>query len=402
MSSDKMPATTPQPTADDLREMRAQYPLPLHDEYHHLLENTAAGRQLRKHLEDDPRVLRLNNQMLRQGTGGYLFDISKLGCWFLWRAAEKGSSQATDELNAFLNNDLIDVIVTKWVLGITVPKPIDLGNGISLVPADHLPTSPETIETRRVKFLYRPFGSTVPEAALIKRISVPKVCKTSNGGDPIAESQIQNASDQLRRCAILLNALDGVQAEPSLATGYVEASIPVGPFSGYGGSRPTFDVTTRENRELSVIPKVLLAELIAAFDQCSEKEQRRLELILFRIGQAKRRTSLPDKILDIGIVLEMLLLCELSSRDQLSLTFRLRGSWLLGNSVAERETLFNELRDLYSLRSQVAHSGTLGDKVDQQEMTSKAGRYEQIACMTFRKLLRNGAPQWSRLLLGET
>ena len=67
-------------------------------------------------------------------------------------------------------------------------------------------------------------------------------------------------------------------------------------------------------------------ELFKSFSLLTGKELERWRLIISRLSQAKRRWEMADKVLDLGIAMEMAIISDPSHRDQLSLTFRLRGA----------------------------------------------------------------------------
>jgi hypothetical protein len=75
--------------------------------------------------------------------------------------------------------------------------------------------------------------------------------------------------------------------------------------------------------------------------------------VLSRPSQAKQRDQIEDKILDLGISLEMALLEDNKNNDQLSLSFGLRGSWLIAADYEERQLIYRQLREMYDFRSQV-------------------------------------------------
>jgi hypothetical protein len=88
---------------------------------------------------------------------------------------------------------------------------------------------------------------------------------------------------------------------------------------------------------------------------------------------------------------------------QLSLHFRLRGSWLVGNTVAERKEAFATLRNIYALRSQVAHNGSSHqlEKLEHAKRQSLVGKHTDIAEQVLRKLIVEGFPlDWSAFVLG--
>ena len=88
---------------------------------------------------------------------------------------------------------------------------------------------------------------------------------------------------------------------------------------------------------------------------------------------------------------------------QLSLHFRLRGSWLIGKTYSERQQLYKIFGNIYAIRSQIAHNGfsssirklPLGKR--QQTLTEHIRVGERV----FREILLSGRPKdWASLILG--
>ena len=120
-----------------------------------------------------------------------------------------------------------------------------------------------------------------------------------------------------------------------------------------------------------------------------------------RLAQAKGRAQIEDKILDLGIALEMLLLDDNRNADQLSLSFRLRGSWLLGSSAEDRLAKYQQFRDIYTYRSQVAHTGILcgGDSQEIKQVQESFLTYQSLAEDICKALILKDKPDWSKLVL---
>ena len=123
--------------------------------------------------------------------------------------------------------------------------------------------------------------------------------------------------------------------------------------------------------------------------------------ILSRLSQAKRRSQIEDKILDLGICLEMALLGDNKNLDQLSLSFRLRGSWLIGLDKNDRKKVYTLLKEIYNYRSQVAHSGILTKNRPEKinAIREKFNEYSIIAERIIYLLITNGRPNWANLIL---
>lgn len=90
-----------------------------------------------------------------------------------------------------------------------------------------------------------------------------------------------------------------------------------------------------------------------------KRKKKRFNRILSRLRQSKRKNEIEDKILDLGIALEMALLDDNASQQQLSLSFRLRGSWFISSDEVERSKIYKTLGEIYRYRSQVARNGIL-------------------------------------------
>ena len=163
---------------------------------------------------------------------------------------------------------------------------------------------------------------------------------------------------------------------------------------------PIYDVATHGVSKISNREKPLLEMLFSCYEKKDELEKTRLQLILSRISQAKRRMQIEDQILDLGIALEMLLLEE-NEKDQLSLQFRIRGSWLLGQSFDDRldkSKLFNQI---YDARSSVAHSGALHrtNPKKLEIVRENLGKYVELAEATIQKIIIEGSPSWDNIML---
>lgn len=124
--------------------------------------------------------------------------------------------------------------------------------------------------------------------------------------------------------------------------------------------------------------------------------------VLSRLSQAKRREQIEDKILDLGIALEMALLEDNKNNDQLSLSFRLRGSWLIASDYEERQLIYHQLRDIYNFRSQVAHSGALcGNDAERiRAVRESFQEYALLAERIVRQLIYKTNPDWLSVILG--
>jgi hypothetical protein len=254
----------------------------------------------------------------------------------------------------------------------------------------------------------------VPKAALVKRYKSVKVFSAEESKSPPAMSGNSTADNealrQLRDIALLLNCLPAVFCTPGYPTSYCPPEVPLGLFAGSGGGSQVFDLLPRQTSKLDTGQESLIAELLEKFAKLNQSSRRRFERALLRLAQAKGRSDRNDTALDLGIALEMLLLNAEHNKqelpDQLSLHFRLRGAWLVGDSTTKRQAAYKILRKIYTWRSQVAHngysneleaSGSEAASKIKQEMREAVTITEQI----FQTLILEGTPDWQQLILGE-
>jgi hypothetical protein len=98
-----------------------------------------------------------------------------------------------------------------------------------------------------------------------------------------------------------------------------------------------------------------------------------------------------------------MLLLDSSNNEQLSLSFRLRGSWFLEDLYEKRIELYQDLKEIYKCRSQVAHSGMLysGNAKKNRKAEDCFPRYQRIAERICHKIILEGNPVWDELILGK-
>lgn len=144
--------------------------------------------------------------------------------------------------------------------------------------------------------------------------------------------------------------------------------------------------------------------MIESFSQNvgNTKWRKQLENAVARLSTSKRHFEPNNKALDLGIALEMILLFDAHGSnerpDQLSLTFRLRGAWLLGNNYEDRSNIYKMLNRVYQNRSQVAHSGGL---MQREGLIEEISTHITLAEKIVSKLILLGsAPKWNELILG--
>jgi hypothetical protein len=371
-------------------------------QYSEIIEKTDVGKKLVEILSSDKRVQALLGKMISKGSFAQIFEIKTLGMWFLWYANKVSIIDAEKALNLFLDSQDIGVFNTLWVLGLKIDQTIELFDGVRLIPAEEMVDSRDKESFLQYEFDINVGHKNVPEAALVCSSSIPKIMPDMSVFDPNIE--FFKTSQKLSEIAQLVNLLPGISCWPYYSTSYAPDSVPFGPFSGSGGGMGLYDVLGFGKTAFPTNFVEDLSKIYKAYSNLSEKEKGRWQRIMGRLSQAKRRMQVEDKILDIGISLEMMLLEDNKNNDQLSLSFRLRGSWLISQNGNDRAENFQTLKEIYEYRSQVAHAGILekGDSKKIKAVQENFGKYQRIAEKIGMRLLITGKPDWSKLILGTT
>lgn len=120
-----------------------------------------------------------------------------------------------------------------------------------------------------------------------------------------------------------------------------------------------------------------------------------LEIACQRLVDATRRTKPRDSIIDAVIGLESILLVEIGERQRGETRFRFSLNYASLFPAAERRDAFNTARDLYDLRSAIAHGGQPKEreKVNGKEMTLNeiAPLARSVLRLTLSKFMDNPA-----------
>ena len=109
-----------------------------------------------------------------------------------------------------------------------------------------------------------------------------------------------------------------------------------------------------------------------------------LEVALQRLVDSARRVNDRDSIIDSLIGLESILLREIGEKDRSEVSFRFAINYAYLFPVAERKDAYKIAKDLYKLRSQIAHGGS---PKQQERIKGKSMGLEEIANLS-RSMLR--------------
>ena len=126
-------------------------------------------------------------------------------------------------------------------------------------------------------------------------------------------------------------------------------------------------------------------------------------MALDRLETARKRSSTIEKVIDLGIALELLLMHNDNSKTEITHKLATRGAWLLGEGAADRKIVFQDIKKCYDLRSKAVHAGKLPKIKNLQEygiQEMQINRMEELVTSLISKL-RKGWPNWDSLILND-
>jgi len=364
-----------------------------------LLENEA-GTKFLQQLSSDVRVSNLEGKMISGGTNAARFEIKNLAMWYLWLLNRSGKQKADIAIERFLNTLEVEVWSLIGIEGLNLQSEIVLTDRFKLILPDKLPECDLKNSILQSRFSHGLLNSIKSVNSFIAgRASVPKLC----GDDPSEQSSQIEALFEWYRDAydiiMLLNCIPGVVALPSIQTSVTDDETPFGPFNGSGGGSSLYGRTVRRSSAIDAELCLIFPEIWAAFRRKRENEKISWRHCLTRLALAKSSIDPADQVLDLGIALEMMLQADNNTREQLSLTFRLRGSWLVEPlDSTKRKKAYLALKTIYNCRSDVAHSGRLKESnmnIFAEGRDEFFGLAEQIA----RTLLLRPSVDWESIII---
>lgn len=372
------------------KETRFTNPLSLKAHYLKLVENTEEGKQLVEAIANDSRAQALANVWIPCKGGFRTFTPHSMAEWILWYADHYGIERAAHASDTYLTKRTTSGTETLWISGIVTESKIEIVNNLVLTPLEESPDSEDKTYYTQARFVPElSTNNVLPTAAICSAVDIPKSNRDEFPGPELKNRQIQK--EMVLLCK-LFNLLNGCSCLPHSRALYTPPNEPFGPLGTASASFFPLEASWNSPQIIGVEEIQALREYYSALQNLSEDKKKRILLAISRLGQAKTKRTIEDKILDIGISLEMLLLDDNNNHDQLSLSFRLRGAWFLGNNSTERKHYYSELKQLYSLRSQVAHSGQIhkGKPEKQDQVYKKINDYIHIGELIATKILLDG------------
>jgi hypothetical protein len=369
-----------------------------------LASDSDLGRACAKRIKADPRFKALENGLLSNGCGAGKVEANFLAAWWLWRVNETGEEKANEHLESFFESEMIDAFIVLWVYGIEVQQSVEVIPDVHLVPCREMPVSSDQEEFLVGVIPAFPISVVTPRSALVRKVRIRKLWTEEPW---LGDNVVGDVQKQLNDIALLLNCLPGTLCVAGYATSYTASDVPLGPFGGRGGGSAVHDVLPRKITAVAADKMLPMKELCENFSKQDPKTKQRITRAIERLRQAKSHLSYWESALDLGIALEMLLVGTEHGRkevpDQLSLQFRLRGSWLIEDTPERRLDVYKALSRIYSHRSQVAHTGLSKDldKMEPAERGELLVSHFSVAERIIQKLIASGFPaDWSQKVLG--
>jgi hypothetical protein len=390
--------------------------------FHHwrsayLVPGNVAANYLVKALEEQSALQRFNQRFFIAHNSMGLVSHHTLASWIIDKSYQQGIDITLNAIKRYLDLDYTPTVEILAIAGIEIQEEIELGNGIFLAPINNVP-SIKVREALTKKIIGSDAETDLgfsPLAVWMRGRKPPTAglyCFTKLKPQTCSEDELNNIKI-LRRSGALYEAcaclaLIGPSApRPLVYWSELEEWVPLNGYTPSGFSHVPIEILSGSQYLFSKTDLQEARYLYGQFISCSESTRTKLRIPLARLTQAIGRSNLIDKALDLGVALESLLLDDLGSNEQLSLSLRIRGAWLLGENAHDRHRLERIFKQLYRCRSQAAHSGKFDKdhvKIDSDLISIqnflKTG--EELCASIIKKILEKAKfPEWNRLILGD-
>jgi hypothetical protein len=327
----------------------------------------------------------------------------------LFISLTESPQQAVQSLDKFLKLEHVPVEFVYALYGVKLPREVKLTPDLKLVPFNDIPESVNKKnfigyghQVNRELFSF----SIYPTAAFVKNFrSSPQVKHAPKG----TGSRTEAYEDQEISDACLWLCLIG-DTRPIVVVSWFNVADWV-PFARHSINCLTpyvpdilFKTWIHKVPEFTETDIVKVQELHRKFEAIKKTDKEKLRIPLARLNQALWHSKQVDKAIDLGIALEALLISE-GTKEQLSLTFGLRGAWLLGDTSDSRVKLFEEFKNIYDIRSRAVHRGIVKpiEKLNNKDIVvgELLDRGFDYCRRVIYKIICDGKfPEWESLVLG--
>ena len=317
------------------------------------------------------------------------------------RAMQVSPEEALSELNELAQLNKANARVTAIIAGIKVDEPIKLADDIQIIPFDYaqLPTGVTSVRRPLPGDIVDHFAPS-PSGFLTLDFSYSPVFELSKASpEPLPDDKIGRLASTADRLAVISNHEVAV-LEMWIAPHDQRLPADLGWLTFRDPSWGTGPVLGEIDLE-----RETALEFLKNCEQFGRKrEWDTLELSMSRFNRSRRSIHPEDRAIDLGTILEVLLMHDSSASDtnnEISFKLGIRGAWLLEASLENRKRLFDQIRKLYSKRSKAVHRGRLKPSADPvDDWVELEADSLLISRLITRIVTRGKFPDWTTLVLG--
>lgn len=319
-----------------------------------------------------------------------------LAAWATRRAMKAGAGTTIRDLEAFLSASTIvyhDVLFVRGVWLNHIPNDgFEFVEGVRICQPNVLADSPQWPHLV-AKWGHDPTGDdfylgTVIIQEHVQEKGGPRPSTEKLVADPFECSEV--ALDVAR-----LLALVG-PSSPIPWVSWVELPPQIPGDVQRGGNEIILE---RAQAQIETDDVKALTPTFSAFTALSKKRRDAVRLALKHLAAAVAVRSPEEKALSLGIAAEAVLLHGYKERQQLSLTLRLAGAWLLGADYEKRKEIYGRLKRLYEMRSVAAHGERLSG--ERKDLLTELLTIERTVADVIQGFVnRSDGLEHTRLLLG--
>lgn len=403
-------------------------------------------------LRSVPWLAKFDRGIARVTPGGAgTVSIELFAHWLLAQTRMHSAKEALESLFDILERNSSELFDIVPIWGFSPKDHFELGNGLKIVPIELMPSSilrDYFLRVSRHKFsnefshLLPSPGSALVKTSIDGPIYEPGSSRAAKEKwvevDSMVRAYMAQGDEQKKLFRALgekmgskrLNAPVSVrdEAEDWLAVMALRCPNPifalgqwyqrpshlpvVGGLGGFGwpkNEHPFSYPIKKQDYDFAEI-----ASLVDKYQKLAIDAKKRMRTPLARLNNARMQLdhrSLDAAAMDLGMAAEALLTYDRDNDAPLSYLLRVRGTLLIGGSADERRRNYRILRDIYNLRSKVAHEGALAAPLTIQSSAPERRRHDELKSllregvslcqsMLLRIIERGGFPKWDDLLLG--
>lgn len=319
---------------------------------------------------------------------------SSLGETHQLKPSEKHINKQIDNLENYFSTSDINHSRTTPIYGITLSKNFSINENTSfeILPDDAVCTLlqkgiiPDTSLGRPSDNIFNP-----PRVAIVSKFKLPKIIRDDEDNSP---TDLQPVTDLYNRLneeeAKALDLLSIIVDTQVLPTGTVtEALGTIGSMSGgyqYTINPLPLHAWAITSKALKKDEEDKFCKLLIVLNESKKKKSRHYLIIAVRrYSLALSRPLLDDKLIDLMICAEALLLRV----EQNELTYKLayRVALFIGGNPSQQKDIFKFIGEAYSMRSKVVH-GTKSYTQDQKDIEALSSIITKLSELLRQALLK--------------